>query len=89
MKVPFCYKRDAFNFQNVISFFIRDLLRVYLNKCEFHFLQLHINKTNTCCFIIDNGRVPGMVNRQSDNLKHYHKTAARNTPHPTFHDFIS
>ena len=33
----------------------------YLNRCEFHFLRLHINKTNKYCFIIDKGRVPSMV----------------------------
>ena len=38
---------------------IQDLFHVYLNKCEFQFLRLHIDKTNTFCFLIDNGRVTG------------------------------
>ena len=38
---------------------VQDLFHVYLNKCEFQFLLLHINKTNTFCFLIDNGRVTG------------------------------
>ena len=40
---------------------VRDLFHVYLNRCEFNFLRLHIDKTNQFCIIIDNGRVPGMV----------------------------
>ena len=38
---------------------VQDLFHVYLNKCEFQFLHLHINKTNTFCFLINNGRVTG------------------------------
>ena len=38
---------------------IQDLFHVYLNKCEFQCLCLHINKTNTVCFLIDNGRATG------------------------------
>ena len=38
---------------------IQDLFHVYLNKCDFQFLRLHINKTNTFCFLIDKGRVTG------------------------------
>ena len=40
---------------------IRDLFHVYLNRFEFHFLWLHINKTNKFCILIYNGRVPGML----------------------------
>ena len=40
---------------------IRDLFHVYLNKFEFHFLRLHINKTNKYCFFIHNGRVTGIA----------------------------
>ena len=36
---------------------VQDLFHFYLNKCEFQFLRLHINKTNTFCFLLDNGRV--------------------------------
>ena len=32
-----------------------------LNRCVLHLLRLDINKTNTFCFLIYNGRVPGMV----------------------------
>ena len=48
-------------FENVNICIIRDLFHVYLNKCEFYFLRRHINKTNTFCFFINNGRVPGMA----------------------------
>ena len=35
---------------------------VYLNRFEFQFLQLHINKTNKCCFfMIHNVRIPGIA----------------------------
>ena len=37
---------------------LRDLFHVCLNKFEFHFLRLHINKTNLLCFLISHGRVP-------------------------------
>ena len=40
---------------------IRDLFHVYLNKFEFNFLWLHINKTNKFSFFMHNGRVPGIV----------------------------
>ena len=36
-------------------------VHVYLNWCEFHFLRLDVNKTNKFYFLINNGRVPGMV----------------------------
>ena len=36
---------------------VQDLFHVYFNKCEFQFLRLHINTTNTICFLVDNGRV--------------------------------
>ena len=42
---------------------LQDLFHVYLNKCEFQFLRLHINKTNTFCFLIDNGHVTGTTNK--------------------------
>ena len=37
---------------------VRDLLHVYLNRCEFHFLRLHINKPNKFCFLINWGTYP-------------------------------
>ena len=40
---------------------IQDLFHVYLNKCEFHFLRLHVNKKNNFCFLLYNGRVRGMT----------------------------
>ena len=40
---------------------IRDLFHVYLNKFEFHFLRLHINKTSQFCFLMNNGCVPAMA----------------------------
>ena len=40
---------------------LRDLFHVNLNRSEFHFLGLHINKTNTFCFFMHNGRVPGIA----------------------------
>ena len=49
------FKNETF-FQH---FFLQDMFHVYLNKCEFQFLRLHINETSTFCFLIDNGRVTG------------------------------
>ena len=40
---------------------IRDLFHVYLNKSEFQFSRLHVNKINIFCFLLNNGRVPGMT----------------------------
>ena len=60
---------------------IRDMFHVYLNRFEFHFLRLHIIKTNKFCFFMHNGRIPGIANtnRQDGNLKHSHYTVALNT----------
>ena len=46
---------------------IRDLFHVYLNKFEFHFLQLHINKTSQFCFLINNRCVPfyGLIHKMA------------------------
>ena len=40
---------------------VRDMFHIYLNRCEFHLLRLHINKTNIFYFLIHNRRIPGMV----------------------------
>ena len=40
---------------------IRDMFHVYLNRFKFHFLLLHIIKTNKLCFFMHNGRVPGIA----------------------------
>ena len=40
---------------------IQDLFQVYLSRCEFHFLLLHINKTNTFSFLTSNVGVPGVA----------------------------
>ena len=40
---------------------IQDLFHVYLNRFEFHFLWLHINKTSIFCFFVNNRRVPGIA----------------------------
>ena len=40
---------------------IRDMFHVYLDRFEFHFLRLHINKTNEFCFVMHNGHVPGIA----------------------------
>ena len=40
---------------------IRDMFHVYLNKFEFRFLRLHVNKTNKFCFFVLNGRVFGIA----------------------------
>ena len=40
---------------------IRDMFNVYLNKFEFRFLRLHVNKTNKFCFFMLNGRVFGIA----------------------------
>ena len=52
-------QRLSFRYTDSTIFLLQDLFHVYLNKCEFQFLRLHINKTNTFCFLIDNGRVTG------------------------------
>ena len=41
--------------------YVRDLFHVYLNKFEFHFLRLHINKANKFWFFIHNRRVFGIA----------------------------
>ena len=41
--------------------YLRDMFHVYLNRFDFHFLRLNINKTNTFCFLMHNGRVPGIA----------------------------
>ena len=48
---------------------IRDLFHVYLNKCEFHFSRLHVNKINNFCFLLNNGQVPGMTKYTNRQLK--------------------
>ena len=40
---------------------IQEMFHVYLNKFEFQFLRLLINKTHNCCFIVHNGHVPGIA----------------------------
>ena len=42
------------------GFGVRDLFHVYLNRFDFHFLRLHMNKTNTFFFFMHNKRVPGL-----------------------------
>ena len=49
-----CYK-----FANFVDI-VRDLFHVYLNKFEFHFSRLHVNKINNFCFVLNNRRVPCM-----------------------------
>ena len=44
-----------------IFIYIRDLFHVYLNRFEIPFLPLHIIKTNTFCFFMHKGRVPGIA----------------------------
>ena len=40
---------------------IWNMFHVYLNKCEFRFSRLDVNKINNFCFLLNNGRVPGMA----------------------------
>ena len=40
---------------------IQDMFHVNLNRFDFHFLQLHMIKTNNFCFFMHNGRVPGIA----------------------------
>ena len=40
---------------------VPDLFHVYMNKCEFHFSRLHVNKINNFCFLLINGCVPCMT----------------------------
>ena len=48
---------------------VRDLFHVYLNKCEFHFSRLHVNKINNFCFHLNNGGVPGMTKETNMQFK--------------------
>ena len=48
-------------FEVTIRAKIRDMFHVYLNRFEFHFLRLHIIKTNKLCFFVHNGRVLGIA----------------------------
>ena len=52
---------DKKNYKSHLGGNVRDLFHVYLNKFEFQFLQLHINKTNTFCFFMPNERVSGIA----------------------------
>ena len=36
---------------------LRGLFQLYLNKFEFHFSRLHVNKINNFCFLLNNRRV--------------------------------
>ena len=56
---------------------------------EFHFLRLHIAKTNQFCIFVHNERVPALTNRQDGSLKHSHNTVPLNTSPPTLTDFKS
>ena len=40
---------------------IQEVFHVYLNKCEFYFSRLHVNKIYNFCFLLHNGCVPGMT----------------------------
>ena len=63
--------------------YIRDMLHVYLNRFEFHFLRLHINKTNFAFSCITEVSLI-LPNRQNGNLKLSHNTVALNTFPPPF-----
>ena len=65
--IPHCWKSHVaaqiifVKHYNPNHMYIRYLFHVYLNRLEFHFLQLHINKTNKFCFFMHNGRVPDIA----------------------------
>ena len=40
---------------------VRNMFHVHLNRFEFHFLWLNINKTSKFCFFVHNGRVLGIA----------------------------
>ena len=40
---------------------LQELFHVYLNKFEFHFLRLHVNKINNFCFLLNYRRAPCMT----------------------------
>ena len=75
------FQNEGFN-DNIQQ--MQDLFHVYLNRFEFHFLQLHINKTNQLCFLKSKGHVLLWPNRQNGYLKHKHNRAAKNTHPPPF-----
>ena len=39
------------------------LVSCLLNRFEFHFLRLHMHKTNIFCFFMHNGRIPGIAKK--------------------------
>ena len=41
----------------MLEIIVRDLFHVYLNKFEFHFSRLHVNKINNFCFLLIDGCV--------------------------------
>ena len=59
MSILFCNMQNG-NFVAHLIINLRDLFHVYLNIFEFHFLRLHINKTNKYCFFMHIERVPGI-----------------------------
>ena len=68
-----------------VSHAIRDPFHVYLNKFEFHFLRVYINKTNIFCFFIQKGRVLVLPGRHDGNLKHSHNSTALNAYPPLYY----
>ena len=52
--------------KNGIETPLRDLFRVYSNRCEFHFFQVYVNEV---CFTINNARDSGMVKKTNWQLK--------------------
>ena len=65
-KMKFAISLSLYLFSSIrLINIIRDLFYVYLNRFEFHFLQLqlHLIKINKICFFMHNGRVPGIAKK--------------------------
>ena len=64
------------------------MFHVYLNRFEFHFLQLHLIQTNFAfSYMADVSLV--LPTRQDDNLKHSNNTVVLDTSPPPLTDFKS
>ena len=63
---PYCLQ---YKLHNKMNSKLRDLFHVYLNKCDFHFSRLHVNKINNFCFLLNNACVIGMTKSTNGQFK--------------------
>ena len=55
------HKHPRLQRRSLSKIHLRDMFHVYLNRFEFHFLRLHIIKTNKFCLFMNNRRVLGIA----------------------------